>query len=447
MNAQIFIDAENIKPEIGFKAIEKFSGKYSVEQVDIFGNESVVSSKYLEAGYNVKNCFFGKNSADTWLCTEIAKTIFEKPKVDTIIIISSDRDFLAAIKLATDQKRKVIFVSDGNGHKNLKAMFYDLRINPDFIELVDFKTDLNAAEKVKIATKPVKTVSQKSTAEKIREICQKKIQPQMKTFFTKNESKFRFIQINYAGNSVEVPFFDGINISTFTNILIMLNVIQNAKPVKNIIADSSLKLENNKIYLIEEKISKFVKVPEKIPTPAPETEKIKTAEPEKNPFNDVVKYFSAHAADAKNIFIKNDGQICEVPFVSGMSLPMFSRLLKGYNIADDAEKIVAESFLDLRGNKIYFRSEEKFFSDLKIDFNKLSAQSLEFIKSNENRIQFFSVAHGNAVHKVPFVEGMELHIFARMLHELKVCGKNASTQQVLKNNGFTVKNNLVYKNQ
>ena len=139
MSAQIFIDADNVKPEIGFKAIEKFSKKYVIAGVDIIGNETTLSSKYIEASdrYNIKNCFYGKNSADTWLCTEIAKTIFENPAVDVIIIVSSDRDFLAAIKLVTDQKKKVILVSEGSGHKNLKALFYDLRINPDFVELVD----------------------------------------------------------------------------------------------------------------------------------------------------------------------------------------------------------------------------------------------------------------------------------------------------------------------
>ena len=108
MNAHIFVDADNIKPEVGFQAIEKFSRKYFISGVEIIGNELNLSSKYLEASdrYNIKNCFYGKNSADTWLCTEIAKTIFQNPEIDAVIIISSDRDFLAAIKLVTDQNKK-----------------------------------------------------------------------------------------------------------------------------------------------------------------------------------------------------------------------------------------------------------------------------------------------------------------------------------------------------
>ena len=209
-----------------------------------------------------------------------------------------------------------------------------------------------------------------------------------------------------------------------------LKIVQNGKALMKIIAENPLKIADNCVYLEDD-----IKHPSK---------------KDNSPFNDVITYFTAHSAETKDILIKCDNELHEVPFVNGISLSMFSRLLKGYEIADDAEKIkkiIADSFLNLCDNRIYFHNEEKFFSDLKIDFKKLSAQSLEFIKSNEDKIKFFSIAHANTVHKIPFVEGMELHIFARILHELKVCGKNASTQQILKNNGFTVKNNLVYKNQ
>ena len=356
MNAHIFIDADNIRPEIGFKAIKKFSGDYSIEQVDIVGNETTLSNKYLEASdiYNIRNCFYGKNSADTWLCTEIAKTIFEKPQVDTIIIVSSDRDFLAAIKLVTDQKRKVILVSDGNGHKNLKALLYDLRVNPDLVELVDFKTALEIPEKKKSSVKKIeiqefkiippepvkktepqqfKIIPPKSDAEKIKDICKKKIPPPMQNFFTRNASKFKFISIKNAEKSVEVPFIDGINFSTFTNILVTLKVIPNGKAMQKILDENFMTLSDNKVFLMEETVSS--------------PEKNSDTGVEKTPFDEVIEYFVAHAAVTKNIFIKYDGKLHEVPFINGITLEMFSKLLKGYEIAnDDAEikKIIADSF-------------------------------------------------------------------------------------------------------
>ena len=127
---------------------------------------------------------------------------------------------------------------------------------------------------------------------------------------------------------------------------------------------------------------------------------------------------------------------------------MFSRLLKGYAIADDADKIkkiIADSFLDLRDNKIYFHSEEKISAELKPYLKKIPADALEVIKQNEDKLKIVSIAHNDTVYKVPFVEGIHLSIFAHMLRHLKIIGKNASSQKVLAANGFTVKNNLVFK--
>lgn len=521
LNAHIFIDADNIKPEIGFKAIEKFSLEYFVMGVDIIGNETTLSSRYIDAGdrYNIKNCFFGKNSADTWLCTEIAKTIFENPDVEVIIIVSSDRDFLAAIKLATDQNKKVILVSEGNGHKNLKALLYDLRINPDLIQLVDFKTDLEV-EKKKGANDYMEIFSPNPHIDKIREI-RKKVQPQMQLFFTKHEDEFIFISVNCDGRLIEIPFIDGINLTTFTNILISLGIIQKAEPVKKIIADSTLKLKGDCVFLDNTKknishadkikaltkkilpthsknfIAKnveniqFLKVKNagtsleipfvegvnfstytnflmslKLVPNGKVLQKIieenpleiidgkifrtneKPAAVEKNPFDDVINYFTRHAVETKNIFIKCNGDLQEIPFVNGISFAMFSRLLKGYALADDSneiKKIIDDSFLNLRDNKIYFQDEETISADLKSYLQKLPSSALEFIRKNEDKLKIVAIAHNDSVYKVPFVEGIHLSIFVNMLRTLNIFGKNTNSQKVLTANGFTIKENLVYK--
>ena len=521
LNAHIFIDADNVKPEIGFKAIEKFSFEYFITGVDIIGNETTLSAKYLEAGdlYNIKNCFYGKNSADTWLCVEIAKTIFESPEVDVIIIISSDRDFLAAIKLVTDQNKKVVLVSDGNGHKNLKALFYDLRINPDFIELVDFKTDL-IFEKKKVTNDFMEIFSPNPNINKVREFS-RKVQPPMKFFFTKHEFEFNFIFIKYEGKMIEIPFIEGMNLTTFTNILIALKIIKKAEPAKQIISDSSLEIKGDRVYInndledfssVKDKIQNLYK--KNLPThsktfiskneeniefitvnhsgksleipfvdgvnfstytnflmglkiiPNGKTlQKIieenslqligtqiflnpKNPDAEKNNFDDVIDYFTEYAAETKNIFIKSNGNLHEIPFVNGISFDIFSRLLKGYEISDDAEeikKIIAESFLDLRDNKIYFHSEENISADFEFDLQELSEQSLGFLKENEDNLKIISVIQGTRQGKIPFVEGIPVNIFAPMLRELKILGKNAKVQKFLANNKFTVKDNLVYK--
>lgn len=436
MSAHIFIDAENVKPEIGLKAVKKFGNEYHIERVDIIGKEDAISSKYRDAGesYHVQNCYYGKNSADTWLCTEIAKTIFEKPEVEVIILVSSDRDFLAAVKLATDQNRKVILVSDGSGHKNLKALLYDLRINPDLIELVDFRSDLT------LPPNP-QSIKKKGTSEhmeifkppngnlnKILELCAE-LPANMQAFFTKREQQVKFIFVKHNGTLTEIPFLDGINATTFANILIAMKIISKVNGLGKVVADSFLKVVDGQVYLRDE---------EEIVNPDAD-----------NSFNAVIDYFLENADLRTTIFIKNGAELQEVPFVNGIPLEIFSALLESYGVAADSTSIhsvIADSFLDLRGNKVFLRGEEKFSADLKIDFGKLSEQSLDFIKANEGKIRFISIAYAGIRHDVPFVDGMELHTFARLLHELNIIGKNAPTQKVLVNNGFTVRDNLVYKN-
>lgn len=431
MNAQIFIDADNISPDVGFKVIEKFSQNYSVDKVNIVGNENNLSSKYLEASdrYNIQNCHYGKNSADTWLCTEIAKTIFENPGVEVIILVSSDRDFLAAIKLATDHQKKVIFVSDGNGHKNLKALFYDLRINPEFIELVDFKTDLkinSPAKKKGISIMEMVQANQNSP--KPKPVAKKNLPPPVQKFFEKNKDRIQTLKLKRGGGSVEIPFFDGINYSTLTNILIAMKIVPNGKTLTKIIDENPLKMVNNHVYF-----DNSVNLPEY----------------GSHPFNDVINYFVAHTAETKNILIKFEDKLHEVPFVNGISFTMFARLLKGYEITGDLEqikKIIADSFLSLHSdNKIYFQDEETISADLKSYLQKLPSSALEFIRKNEDKLKIVAIAHNDAIYKVPFVEGIHLSIFVNMLRTLNILGKNTNSSKVLTANGFTVRENLVYK--
>ena len=599
MNAHIFIDADNIKPEVGFQAIENFSRKYFISGVEIIGNELNLSSKYLEAGdrYNIKNCFYGKNSADTWLCTEIAKTIFQNPELDAVIIISSDRDFLAAIKLVTDQNKKVILVSDGNGHKNLKALLFDLKINPALVELIDFKNDLAAESKkpaVKISAEKISPAP--ASPVNVKETFKDLLPPNLQSFLEKNENKVKIISIMHAEiftdvpfidgmnistftnilvamhvaydgkivkkiisenplrsayqkvffdankklpppknpfetvfkyldahaaemqnislkfgeNSFEVPFVDGINFSTFTNILLALKVIPDGKSFEKILAENPLKLENNQLFFdaenfqilkyLEEHADQVQNISLKFGEHADQVqnislkfgensfevpfvdgmdfsvfkkilltmeiipdenyfEKILAENPlklkddkifinVKNPFDDVIDYFLEHAAETKNIFIKCNGKLYEVPFVNGISLETFSELLKAYEIAKGEEiikKIIADSYLKLRDDEIYFNSEDNISADLEPYLNKIPPPVLEYFRKHERQLIFVKIAYNNAVYKLPFVEGMNISTFAYMLRSLKILGKNASSIKVLAANGFTVKDNSIFK--
>lgn len=79
--------------------------------------------------------------------------------------------------------------------------------------------------------------------------------------------------------------------------------------------------------------------------------------------------------------------------------------------------------------------------------NKIPADTLNFIRQNEDKLKIVSIAHNNTIHKVPFVEGIQLGIFVHMLRHLKIIGKNAASPKILAANGFTIRDNLVFKNQ
>ena len=423
MIAHIFIDAENVKPEIAFKAIEKFSCDYEVSTVDIIGKQEILSQKYLDAGrtYRIQNCDYGKNSADTWLCTEIAKTIFEQPAVEVIILVSSDRDFLPAIKLATDQNRKVIVVSNGVGHKNLKAMLYDLRINPDLIELVDFRTGLTIPKRG--LNEVMENAQPSGHLEKLFKLCAN-LPPNTKNFYLKRASQVKFIFVKNGGKLAEIPFINGINLSTFTNTLLDFKIIGRDDSAAAVIAESFLKLVNKAVYLYtEDELSQL-----------DDTGK-----------DTATKFLDEHAAEVKTVFVKRGDKIHEVPFVDGIPAEIFALILKKSGVAGDIKSVVAESFLDSRGGKIYFRDAAEVMNYVEPDLKILSAESSDFLKANRERVEFIPIKHNGKTYKAPFIDGIHLSVFVRILRDLKIFGKTTASVKVLASNGLNVKDNIVRK--
>lgn len=456
MSAHIFIDAENVQPEIGFKAVEKFGREYAIERVDIIGKEDTVSNRYLKFNemYHFQNCYYGKNSADTWICTEIAKTIFEKPEVEVIILVSSDRDFLPAIKLATEQNRKVIVVSYVQGHKNLKALLWDLKVNPSLVELVDFQTIRAVAfPKTKFAKKDdsEKDISPNFAYSDFKKMLTfyPKLSSQSGNYFRKRESQIKFIFVKHGDKLEEIPFIDGMETPNFITVLIELKVIDKGEPIDSVIAASYLKQVDRKVYLCSEDelldLDEEVAVDEKIPVE------------EINDFDrlpsDAKQYFGDNIAKVKTIFLKNGDVLNEVPFIDGMPVQIFSRMIRELNFVDKNakfQKIAANNFLKVKDNCVYLADEEDFMSEdtldeLGIDTDKLSPPSLDFLQTNISKIKFVNLNRAGVTHKVPFVEGMHLSVFCRILHELKIVGKSAATQSVLINNGFKIKERWIYR--
>ena len=531
MEAHIFIDAENIRPEIGFRAVEKYKRDYEIKRVDIVGKLETISARYKNAGepYRVQNCFYGKNSADTWLCVEIAKTIFEEPETETVIIISNDKDFLPAVKLAVDKKRYVIFVSNGTGHKNLRRFFQAIKINLDYVELVDYRDGLNLPtdegdirKKKSLAElmKDAEPILPRPT-DKLERFCEK-LSDALGNYFRKRAEQVKYIFIRRGNNFAEVPFIEGMTISQFAALLRELKVV--GKKISGLQAaqENFLKVVGEKIYFYKEEelqnskigiLSKFSGLSQssikyfigndfnlrtifikhggnifevpfvngvsvqifsivlreiKIIGKNASFQKIMAAnfldvrenrvylQGEENIREKVTtaeeKFFDEHNGEIKIIFVKEGEKIYEVPFVNGMPREIFFSVLNKRNITNkikELPRIISESSLNMIGEKIYFQSEESIyesamFEGMQVNFEKLSATSLKLLADKDDQIKFVSITYAGMLHKVPFVNGMNFLALSKMMRELKVCGKSASTKKILISNQFKIVNNAVY---
>lgn len=141
MDAHVFVDAENINPKVFDMGYTDLNKDYNIVKIDIFGKENHIPIKYKQYQdnkFNFVNCHYGKNSADTFMTAYIVKSVYEEPSTDIFIIMSQDRDFIPAVKIITENNKKVILVSEKNkqmdilesigmGLQYVKVMEYDIQ--------------------------------------------------------------------------------------------------------------------------------------------------------------------------------------------------------------------------------------------------------------------------------------------------------------------------------
>lgn len=152
LRAHVFVDCENINTIVFKKAFLKLNAKYQIIKCDFYGKEEAMPKfykSYMGKVFERHNCFFGKNSADTFMCIDMAKACYEEPLTDCYIIFSQDRDFSIAIKLLVDNNKKVIVVTKLNGlMSNLEAVGVDL----NKIENIQINTKVNCTCFFKLGT-------------------------------------------------------------------------------------------------------------------------------------------------------------------------------------------------------------------------------------------------------------------------------------------------------
>ncbi|MBR0260760.1 MAG: NYN domain-containing protein [Selenomonadaceae bacterium] len=404
MIAHVFIDAENVPPAVTFKVVEHFGKEHTITKVDIIAKEDTLPYKYRnldEKLYRIQNCFYGKNSADTWLCFEMVRAIIDEPDLELIIIVSSDKDFLPAIKFAVDFEKKILIVSNGAGHRKLIEHMKILDINPAAVELRDFR--------LKFGNFPQKL---------------EKFLPQFsfetKKFFFDREDRIKFILVKKGESIFEVPFVEGMETSTFGRILRELNILERKFPVRNFITENFLKLSRNRIYFQSET---------ELSTPT-------TAELIEN-------YFSKHAEETIKIFIKHNGRLLEISFVNGMPLDIFGKLLQEKKIIGKSAspaQAAANSLLKVDDGKVYLRDEDEQATAYEGTIKNVD----EYLDFHASEIKKILIKHGQKISEVPFVNGISLELFGKLLREKNIIGKSTSATSIAKKNFLDIRDGKIY---
>ena len=403
MIAHVFVDAENIPPSVTFKVVEHFGKEHTITRIDIIAKEDALPAKYRGLDkkiYRVQNCFYGKNSADTWLCFEMVRAIIDEPELELIIIVSSDKDFLPAIKFAADFEKKILIVSNGAGHKTLTEHLKILGVEPAAVELKDFRVNFGASEKLE------------------------KILPQLsfmtKKFLFEREEQIKFILVKRDEKFFEMPFVPGMSVQMFARILRELNIFFDGSAVKNFIAENFLRVARNKIFFqTETELSE--------PTPAEEIE----------------KFFSEHAQDTTKIFVKQNSRLHEIPFADGMPLELFGKLLREKKIIGKGAspaQTAAKNLLKIRDEKVFLCNDE----EQRAAFADTIQNVEEFFSFHAGNVKNILLKHANKIFEVPFVDGIRLELFGKLLREKNIIGKSTSATGVAKKNFLDVRDGKVF---
>lgn len=233
MRLHIFVDAENVSAKSFFEGLDKLKLLHSIARVDVFAKEI---PHYLENfPCNFIKCFYGKNSADTFLAANIVKAVYEEPLMDGFAIFSGDTDFAPVIKVITDAKKPVIVI---DAYQSLDDKLKELDVDMKYFERI--------GTRVGVARPP------KGKYKQIRKVKVPISKKARKLFPQKYQTVFLMTpKVIY-----EVPFFNGISIQAFTNdlpITTLRNQYCGAK-LKTILEKNYLKIVNTKVYVDLEKI-------------------------------------------------------------------------------------------------------------------------------------------------------------------------------------------------
>lgn len=219
MRIHAFVDAENITEKLFDKGCRELQKEHELFQIDVFAK----TEPSWAARYHYVPCFFGKNSADTFMTAAIVRAVYEEPQTDIFAIFSHDRDFIPAIKVITDNKRRAMIVTErGMKEAHLKHLAVDMNYL-DNVEVDLIKS--NGGDQPPLTPNEIRRLQTYD----------------LTTCFLKT-----------AHGIIEVPFANGMELVLFARIIPLKEVRMGHsknKKLRTILADSHLKVVNDKVYI------------------------------------------------------------------------------------------------------------------------------------------------------------------------------------------------------
>ena len=233
MRLHIFVDAENVSAKSFFDGINQLRLLHKIAKVDVFAKEM---PHYLDNfPCNFIKCFYGKNSADTFLAANIVKAVYEEPLMDGFAIFSGDTDFAPVIKVITDAKKPVIII---DAYQSLDDKLKELDVDMKYFERIG--TRFGVAKQKQGKHKQIRKVKIP-----LSRSARKHFPPKHQTVFLMTH------KVIY-----EVPFFNGMPISLFT-IELPITTLRNqycGAKLKTVLEKNYLKIVDTKVYVDIERI-------------------------------------------------------------------------------------------------------------------------------------------------------------------------------------------------
>ena len=225
MRLHAFIDGENVSVRTVRNGIKQLRLLNHIAKIDVFAKfKPTYADNY---NMNFVQCFYGKNSADTFMTAAIVKAVYEEPLMDGFAIFTSDSDFSPAIKVVTEAKKPAILVSEqGDLESHLK----------------DVGVDLDYLTQFKFAKGRVISIHNNYLKCEIPE--------REHNFAALHDGSSVYIVTK--DRTYEVPFMNGMDIDTFSRIVPLKAIKKSfpkSKKLNEILELNYIKMDNKKLYV------------------------------------------------------------------------------------------------------------------------------------------------------------------------------------------------------